>query len=108
MGWIKNAWIDVAVTVVLALAVFADATWAWWAIAVYTPFMLLLKVAAYTRRHSGSKIKPIDAGVPPVVYHVLYAANVLIASYDGWWWMVACWAAIWVLSAVSQAEEDKR
>lgn len=101
MEWIKHVWIDIGVTVVLVLATYGNMEWAWWAIAVYTPFMVLLKVAAYAGRHTAKKFRPTDAGVPPVLYHVLYGANVLIAAYDRWWWMAAAWLVIWVLSAIS-------
>ncbi|MGA7306551.1 MAG: hypothetical protein WBW88_16860 [Rhodothermales bacterium] len=101
MDWIKNAWLDIAVTGVMVLATLVHMEWAWWVIAVYTPFMLLLKVVAFTNRHSHSKIKPTESGVPKAVYHTLYGANVLLAAYDRWWWIVGCWAAIWILSVVS-------
>jgi hypothetical protein len=101
MGWIKNALLDIAVPVVMLLATVGEMEWAWWIIAIYTPFMLVLKAAAYFGRHSTSKFKPTDAGVPTVVYHVLYAANLLIAAYDRWWWVAGAWAVIWVLSAAA-------
>lgn len=101
MDWIKNAWLDIAVTGVMALAALVHMEWARWAIMVYTPFMLLLKVVAFTNRHSRSKIKPTESGVPEAVYHTLYGANVLLAAYDSWWWIAGCWAAIWILSVVS-------
>ena len=101
MNWLKNAFLDVAVTIMIGLATFGQMEWARWIVTVYTPLMLLLKLLAYRGARTPSKIKPTDAGVPTVVYHVLYAANVLISAADRWWWVAACWAVIWVLSAVS-------
>ena len=107
MEIIKNAWIDILVTAVIAAAVFLDVEVLMWLVYVYTPIMLILKVVTFARRHKPSKFKPQDAGVPVAVFHVLYAANVLILAYASmeidqkWTWVAACWAAIWVLSAVT-------
>lgn len=108
MSWIKHAWFDIAVTVVIVLATFGDMEWARWAIMVYTPFMLAVRVYAYAMRFSHSKIKASDAGVPPIVYHVLYAANVLVAAYFQWWWIAGCWAVIWVLSTLSEKDHKAK
>jgi len=97
MNWLKNALLDIAITVMIALATFGEMQWAWWVVVVYTPFMLLLKIMAFQGRHKRSKIKPTDVGVPTIVYHILYAANVFFAVWDRWWWMAAAWAVIWVL-----------
>lgn len=108
MKWIKDALIDIVVTVIVILATFGGMEWAWWAVAVYSPFMLLLKLAAFSGRHKPSKIKPVDAGVPTIVFHVLYGANVLITAYYRWWWVAGCWAAIWILSAISGKGKPKK
>ena len=101
MNWIKDSLVDIAVTVVLALATFGEMEWARWAIMVYTPFMLLVRIYAYSTRFSLSKVKATDTGVPTAVFHVLYGLNVLIAAYDQWWWIAGSWLVIWVLSAIS-------
>lgn len=99
MSWLKDAWLDIAVTVVIILATFGEMEWARWIITVYTPLMLLLWLTAYMRRYSKSKIKAAKTSVPPAVHHFLYGANVLITAYDRWWWVAGCWALVWFLSA---------
>lgn len=107
MNLLKNIWLDLAVTAVIAVAVFLDHEVARWAVMIYTPFMVVLKIASFTTRHSPSRIKTKDLGVPVLVYHVLYGANVALLVFgslnvrDLWWWFAACWAVIWLLSAAT-------
>lgn len=108
MEILKNAWFDALVTALIAYAVFVGGSEAVrWAIVVYSPVMLLLKVVAFAGRHKRSPIKPQDPGIPVAVFHVLYAANVAILTYGAirtssdWWWVAGCWAIIWLLSAAS-------
>jgi hypothetical protein len=103
---LRGAWFDIVVTAAITAAVFMDLHVLRWAVMIYTPFILLLKLAAFARRHSPSKFKPQDAGVPTIVYHILYALNagilVLGASKDSeWWWVAGAWLLIWLLSAAS-------
>ena len=98
MTWIKNAVVDLAVTILVVLTVAADQRWAWWILVVYTPLMLLLKVAAVTRRTPPAGIKVRSSEGPAWIYHVLYAANVILLSIGREWWLAAGWVAIWVLS----------
>jgi hypothetical protein len=107
MDILKNVWLDLIVTAVIAVAVFTGQEVAYWAVVVYTPFMVLLKIIAFSGRHKPSRFKPQDAGVPLAVYHVLYAANFGLLVFgslrvsDSWWWMAGCWGVIWLLSALS-------
>jgi len=104
---LRNAWLDIAVTALIAFAVFDGNEAAQWAIMIYTPFMVLLKISAFTGRHSPSRIKPRDTGIPVVAYHILYGANVGILVFGSlrvsniWWWVAACWGVIWLLSALT-------
>ena len=107
MNLLKKAWLDIAVTALIAVAVFDGNEAAGWAVMIYTPFMVLLKITAFTGRHSPSRIKPQDTGIPVVVYHILYGANLGLLVFGTlrvtttWWWVAACWAIIWLLSAVT-------
>ena len=93
---LKNAWLDIAVTVLIVAAVIFGGEVARWGVVVYTPIMLLLKIAAFKGRHSPARLRPQDAGVPVVVYHFIYAANVGLLVYGalfvstGWWWVAVC------------------
>jgi hypothetical protein len=104
---LKNAWIDIAVTALIVLAVVDGSPVATWGIYVYTPIMVLLKLSAFMSRNKPAKFKPQDAGVPIAVYHVLYAVNAGVLLYGAlrvdpdWWWVAASWAIIWLLSAAA-------
>jgi hypothetical protein len=101
MRWIKDVLVDIVVTIVLIIATFGGFEWARWAITIYTPFILLLLLVQYLQRHTLSKFKPKKTSAPDYAYHVLYGANVLIASYGRWWWVAGCWIAIWILSTLT-------
>ena len=107
MNLLRNAWLDIAVTALIGIAILLDNEPARWAVMVYTPIMVLLKLAAFSGRHSPSRIRAQDAGVPLIVYHILYGANLAMLVYgsirvsDSWWWVTAAWAIIWLLSAAT-------
>jgi hypothetical protein len=102
MSIIKHFWLDILVAAVIAVAVFTELEYAWWAVAIYTPLMALLKLVAFMNRHAVSRLKQKDVGVPKWIYHVLYAINVALLVYDRWWWAAGLWVIIWVLSALIQ------
>lgn len=101
MNWIKNAIIDIAVTIVIGVYAFTGATWGWWIIAIYTPLMLLLKVFGLSSAATAVQQKASD--VPAWFYHLLYAANLVLLLRAEFYWAAAGWAAIWILSVVAEA-----
>ncbi len=98
MTWIKNASVDVAVTLLIVLATTQDLAWARWIVLLYTPLMLILKIAMLLGGRTLGRLKQKDGGVPVWFYHVLYAVNVVAASADRWWIVAGGWALIWILS----------
>lgn len=101
MAWIKNAIIDLGVTAVIAVYAFTGATWAWWIIAIYTPLMVLLKVFGLSSAAAAVQQKASD--VPSWFYHILFAANVVLLLRVLFYWAVAGWVVIWILSVVAEA-----
>ncbi|CAM3203042.1 hypothetical protein [Rhodothermus bifroesti] len=94
--WLKEAWLDGLVTVVIVLAAIPALPWARWIVLVYTPFMLLLKlVALWAAPH----LPRVRQHTPQALFHVLYGLNVLVLGVGRWWWMAFAWALIWGLSA---------
>ncbi|MEZ4698217.1 MAG: hypothetical protein R2832_17500 [Rhodothermales bacterium] len=101
MGWLKGVVLDVAIVAVIAIYATSGPSWAWWVIAIYTPFMLLLKLAAYAnagkiRPGKPSSKKPDEA--PSWFFHLAYALSVALLAYSGWYLMAGAWLLIWVLS----------
>ena len=105
MSWIKNALIDVAVTVVIAWFAWTGASWAWWIIAIYTPLMVLLKVYALSGAANAVQRKADD--VPVWFYHFLFAANVVLLLMASFLWSAGGWIVIWVLSVVAETRRPK-
>lgn len=101
MSWIKNVVVDLAVVLVLAVAVVLEVAWARWAILVYTPLMVVLKLMAVAGGATLGKLRKEDA-VPAGFYHLLYGASLALAVYGQWWIIAAGWAAIWLLSVVAE------
>ncbi len=104
MNWLKNVVIDVAITAVIAIWAFTGPEWAWWVIAIYTPLLFVIKVTALTSGLSKVSAQTKDA-TPTWVYHVIYAANLVLLLIGEWWIAAAAWAIIWVMSA---AYEQKK
>ncbi len=107
MTWLKNVLIDLAVTIVIAIYVFAGPVWSYWILVVYTPLMVLLKIAALTSGVNTSGKK--DAVTPPAwFFHVVYAVNLILLLNANQLLLVAGWAVIWILSAVQEARNQPK
>jgi len=112
MDWIKHTLVDLAVTVLIILAVTLDLEWARWGVLIYTPLMVFLKIVALLGSQSLGQLKPKGDGVPVWFYHALYATNVAFSAGFAFaggginahqWWMIAGdWALIWVLSIATE------
>ena len=103
MNWLKDAIIDIAVTLVIVAYAIWRPEWAWWVIVIYTPLMLLLKLSALSSpvRALSGKAK---VTVPGWFYHVLYAVNVVALLVAEWWIVAAGWVLIWVLSMIAESK----
>jgi hypothetical protein len=102
MAWIKNAIIDLGITVVIAVLAFTGVSWAWWIVAIYTPLMVLLKVFGLSTAAAAVQQKASD--VPTWFYHVLYGSNLILLLVAVFYWAAAGWAVIWVLSVVAESK----
>jgi hypothetical protein len=102
ISWLKSVILDIACTAVIAVAVLVEPAWARWFVIIYTPFMLLMKVAALSvsrgtiKRSRAGKARQVEA--PAAFFHVIYGINLALFVLGRWWIMVAAWAAIWALS----------
>lgn len=119
MAWVKNVLLDIVCTALIAVYVLAHVKTGgveagspapgWvasvrWFIVIYTPFMLVLKLAALavgprSLRGVGAK-KKLDAQAPPGFFHAVYGLNVALLLWGRLWLLAAGWAAIWILSAI--------
>lgn len=100
MDWIKTIIIDLIVTAVIIVAVTTDLAWARWAVVIYTPIMLILKIVALVGGSFTKQFKPRGPEAPAWVLHLLYAANVVALGLASWWITAAQWLAIWIISYI--------
>lgn len=100
MTWLKNIVIDLAVTLLVVVAVVTGAAWAEWIIVIYTPLMLIMKVVALVGGSLFSKLQTAPDEVPRWLYHVLYGVNTGLLLGYGWWWVGGQWGVIWLLSTM--------
>ncbi|MCP9292855.1 MULTISPECIES: hypothetical protein [Gracilimonas] len=106
MAWLKDAYLDVLV--LLLIAVFAVYTnnilevvlW------VYTGLLLLSKVIAFFMPALQKKADQTEA--PPLFYHLIYALTIAIFLYIAKYYLAIAWAAIWLASFISSAKKTKK
>ena len=96
--WIKHVILELAVTLMIALATIPDLVWARWIVIIYTGLMLVLKIVALIGGRLLQSIRQPSTDVPAWFWHANYAANVLLLALDEWWYMVGAWVAIWIVS----------
>jgi len=70
----------------------------WWALAVYTALLLVLKAGALVSARTLRQMNLQDGSVSPTVYRLLYAVNIIALFASGFWVLTAGWATIWGLS----------
>jgi hypothetical protein len=104
MKWLRNVVVDLVATLVILAWVVQGWDAAGWAVWVYTPLMLVLKVAALSLGRLLGRANRGD--VPPWFYHFIYAANVALLAYGAQvlasrWVLAAMWVAIWALSVLA-------
>lgn len=103
MTWIKHVILDLVILVVLAAWTFTGTEWMWWVIAIYTPLLVVLKLAALSMGVSTAvKAKGGDQA-PDWFFHVVYALSLVFMLVAGSMIFAAGWALIWILSAIGQA-----
>ncbi len=103
MSWIKSIILDLIILGVIITMVITGAEWARWVILIYTPLMVALKLIAVAGARSVPKMRKAVSGVPAVVYHLLYGANVALLLFGKEYLLAAGWALIWVLSIVVES-----
>ena len=106
MNSIRHVAVDLIVLVAIFLATMLDVEAAWWAVAVYTPLMLLLKVLAYAGGVGAGAIRTAKDAPPDWLLHAIYGASVALLLIDRWYWAAAAWAAIWLLSVLSERRAE--
>lgn len=110
MSWIKHVVVDLLMVVVIALAALLDITAARWAVIIYTPLMLVLKVVALLGGGLLGQLRQTKEAPPGWFFHAVYAVSIVLLLLGSWWIMAGAWAVIWVLSVLAErrAEVSRR
>lgn len=101
MSWLKEIIVDILVTFFIAVAFLLNDPWMWWVIAVYTALLLIAKGAALTSSGLLRQSRKSQQA-PEWILHVLYAVNVILLGLASWWFLMAGWVLIWLLSYLAQ------
>lgn len=100
MKWLKEAALDVLVTLLIVAATVGELGWLKIPVLIYTSLVLLLKLAVYFNPELLKWVR--RRATPAWVYHLLYAVNTISLLVYGWWIAAGMWAAIWLISALSE------
>lgn len=105
MRVLKEAGVDIVVTIMIVLAVVFEVTWGRWALVVYVVLMLVLKtVALFSSGVRNLTTQQRRGSTPTALFHALYGINTLVVALAGWWELVAGWAAIWIVSVLIERQ----
>lgn len=99
MKWLKNVIVDIAVSVVISIAVITKIEWLKIVVVAYTALMLLLKIIAVLSDQFMKSVKPGESIQAPLWFtSSLYAFNVFILIGFAWYLTAIQWALIWLFS----------
>lgn len=101
MDWLKTVILDIAVTLMILVAVTTDINGVDTIVVVYTPIMLVLKLVEAFGQGMINNFRPAAPQPPAWFIHLLYGVNTMILLAASWWWTSLQWAAIWMLSFLS-------
>lgn len=104
--WIKHVVVDLLMVIVIALATLLDVTAARWAVIIYTPLMLVLKLIALLGGSVMGQFGSAREAPPPWIFHALYSLSIVLFVINAWWIMAAGWAAIWLLSVLTERRTE--
>jgi len=99
---LKNALLDIIVTVVIITAIATHNHILELVVVWYTPLMLLLKLVGVFSSSVVNTLQSAKTAAPVWLVYGLYAINIIVLAIAAWWWTAAEWGVIWVLSVISQ------
>lgn len=105
MKWLKDAYLDIVVLLIIALyAVYPNdvlniVIW------VYTALLLISKLLTFVLPTLNSKANKTSA--PPIFYHIIYGLTVGIFYYADNLYLSGAWIVIWIVSVISFLKTNK-
>jgi hypothetical protein len=98
MYWIKNAIVDILVTITIIVAAVAHVEWLEYVVTGYTIVLLLAKIIIISMTQMQTLMKGRITDVPEWASHMLYATNVIVLAIFNWPVTAALWLVIWLMS----------
>lgn len=98
MNWIKNAIVDILVTVIIIVAVIIRVEWLSYVVTGYTIVLLIAKIIIISMNQMQTLMKGRITDVPEWASHMLYATNVIVLAVFNWPVTAALWLVIWLIS----------
>ncbi len=98
MNWIKDAFLDVAVLLIIIILSYFKYPALEIILWVYTILLLLSKILAFFVGFLQSKVS--NTNVPEWFYHVIYISSIALLVYVKFYYLGTAWFLIWILSAV--------
>lgn len=106
MTWLKDAYLDIVVLLIVALLAFYGNAVLEVILWVYTVLLLLSKVLAFFMPSLQRKANATQA--PDLFYHIIYAASVALLVYSTNYYLATAWGVIWITSVISLLSEKKK
>ena len=107
MKWVKNAVVDIIVSVVIVIGVLVHIQWFEIVIIAYTGLMLFLKFLAVVSEQFIKSVKKTTIDVPLWFTSSLYAFNVFILLGFAWYYTAVQWLLIWLFSWIAFRKSQK-
>lgn len=106
MKWLKDAYLDIVVLIVIAsYAMYPNdvlniVLW------VYTALLLISKLLTFVMPTLNSKANKTSA--PPIFYHIIYGLTVAILFYAQNFYLGGAWVLIWIVSIIGFLNTKKK
>ena len=107
MGWLKNVVVDIAVTIVIAIAVTSNERWVLMVAYGYSVLMLALKLIYFSGPAMQKKAKKQKDAAPAWFIYLLYAINAGLFGFYSHWIFAGIWIVIGVLSYMAQKHSER-
>lgn len=100
MQWLKQIIVDLLAIVVIALAVFYDASYLSYVVYIYTALLVIARLFALFSDNFNAITKKNVSEAPLWVYHLIYGITVLLLGIGGWYITAGGWIFIWIAASI--------
>lgn len=102
MSWLKDVIVDLAATALIIAAVLTSNAIITGIVWGYTGLLLFVKLLVQFGDSFLNIMNKAKTEAPEWFSHLLYGTNTVVLLFFQWWYAGACWAAIWILSYLTE------